>query len=89
MVGSERRNPANGRIYIVVVTADDGRGGVTTQVCVAAVCPHDQNQASLETVLAEAAAARSTVESALANAEALPPVGFYEHGLSAPLGPKQ
>jgi hypothetical protein len=77
-VRSERRAPEDGRFYIGLVRADDGRGGVTEQVCVLAVCPRDQTQESLNAVLAQAAAAAPNA-----------PVELYEHGLSAPLGPKQ
>ncbi|HUU95248.1 MAG TPA: hypothetical protein VM487_05880 [Phycisphaerae bacterium] len=52
LVRSERRGGEDGRLYIVVITADDGNGGVTTEVCVAAVVPHDQDQQSLDDVLA-------------------------------------
>lgn len=77
-VRSERRGREDGRFYIGLVTADDGRGGVTEQVCVLAVCPHDQTQESLNAVLAQAAAAAPNA-----------PLGLYEHGLSDPLGPKK
>jgi hypothetical protein len=89
LVRSERRGGEDGRFYIVVVTGDDENGGVTTAVCIAAVCPHDQDQQSLDAVMAQAEAARIAVQDAVDNNGALPPAGLYEHGLSEPLGPKQ
>ena len=59
-----------------------------TSVCVAAVCPHDQNQTSLDDVLAQAADAVPVLEAAVQN-NTLPPSGMSEHGIAAPLGPKQ
>jgi hypothetical protein len=88
LVRSERRGGEDGRFYVVVITADDGNGGVTTAVCIAAVCPHDQDQQSLDDVIAQAEAAREIVQQAVED-NLLPPLGLYEHGLSAPQGPKQ
>ena|GEM_PF-3185297 len=89
LVRSERRGAEDGRFYILLVTADDGYGGVTTEVCIAAVVPHDQDQQSLDDVLGRANAAVSDVQSAVDNGDPLPPPSLYEHGLSGPLGPKQ
>jgi hypothetical protein len=89
LVRSERRGSEDGRFYIFLVTADDGYGGITTAVCQAAVVPHDQDEQSLDDVLAQAEAAESEVETALTNGDPLPPPGLHEHGLSEPLGPKQ
>ncbi|MBU0617335.1 MAG: hypothetical protein KKI02_06445 [Planctomycetes bacterium] len=89
LVRSERRGPEDGRYYIFVITADDGNGGVTTEVCVAAVVPHDQDQQSLDDVIAQAEAAAVVVQDAVDSGGELPPPGFYEHGLADPLGPKQ
>lgn len=89
LVRSERRGSEDGRYYIFVITADDGNGGVTTGVCVAAVVPHDQDQQSLDDVIAQAEAAVPVVQDALDNGGELPPPGLYEHGLADPLGPKQ
>jgi hypothetical protein len=90
---SERRATENGRFYVVVVTADDGNAGIGTAVCIAAACPHDQNQPSLDDVLAQAAVAAAQVQS-LMDTDTLPPAGqappgLYEHGLAAPQGPFQ
>ena len=97
LVRSERRGSEDGRFYIFLITADDGNGGVTTAVCAAAVCPHDQNQQSLDDVLAQAATAASEVET-VANVlstgnpgDPLPEAisHLHEHGLSDSLGKKQ
>lgn len=92
-VRSERRATGDGRYYILVITADDGNGGVSTAVCIAAVCPHDQTQESLDAVLAQATSAVATVQTEVNN-NTLPPTpnappGLIEHGLSDPLGPMQ
>ncbi len=90
LVRSERRGREDGRYYVAVIEADDGRGGVTTAVCVLAVCPHDQNDpTSLNDVLAQANTAVAAIQSALDSNGALPLAGMHEHGLSAELGPKQ
>jgi hypothetical protein len=77
---SERRGTEDGRFYLGLITADDGNGGVTQQVCILAVCPRDQTQQSLDDVLAQAAGAAGAMDF---------PTGLHEHGLSAPLGPNQ
>ncbi len=87
-VRSERRGPEDGRCYVFVITADDGMAQ-TTAVCIAAVCPHDQNDESLADVLAQADAAAIVVQGAVDSGADLPPAGLHEHGLSDPLGPKQ
>ncbi len=88
IVRSERRGPADGRVYIFVITASDGIAE-TTEVCIAAVVPHDQNDESLVDVLAQAAIAWADVLAAVLAPEPLPPSGLVEHGLSEELGPKQ
>ncbi len=87
-VRSERRGPEDGRYYILVITADDSIAA-TTAVCIAAVCPHDQNQESLAYVLAQAEAAALDVQDAVDAGDPLPPEPLYEHGLSDELGPHQ
>jgi hypothetical protein len=87
LLRSERRG--DGRYCLAVIEARDGRNGVATRACVVAVCPHDQNQASLGLVRAEAAAAKANLLGVLDSGAALPPAGLYEHGLTAPLGPFQ
>lgn len=88
LVRSERRGPEDGRFYIFVITADDGVAE-TTEVCIAAVVPHDQEQQSLDDVLAQAEAAALIAQDAVDNGDPLPPPGLHEHGLADPLGPKQ
>ncbi|UCD73796.1 MAG: thrombospondin type 3 repeat-containing protein [Phycisphaerales bacterium] len=90
LVRSERRGPEDGRFYLLVITADDGQGGITTSVCIGAVVPHDEDDASLADVLAQADASAIIVE-AMAAAGPVDPsaVGLYEHGMSEELGPKQ
>lgn len=87
-VRSERRGREDGRFYIFVITASDGIA-TTTAVCVAAVCPHDQNDpAALEDVLAQAVTAVGVIQGAMDNG-GLPPAGLAEHGLDGELGPHQ
>ena len=97
LVRSERRGAEDGRFYILVVTADDGNGGVTTEVCIGAVVPHDSDPQSLDDVMAQATAAALDIESVLSGS-GLPEPGdplpspiehLFEHGLSRQLGPKQ
>ena len=81
---------SNGRFYVVLVTADDGNGGVTTEVCIAAVAPHDQSDpSSLNAVMAQAAAGAQAIRDALSSDGDIWPPGLHEHGLSGPVGPKQ
>jgi hypothetical protein len=89
LVRCERRGPEDGRFYIFVVTADDGNGGVTTAVCIGAVVPHDQDEQSLDDVMAQATAAKVVVQGAVAAGGPLPPTGLHEHGISGELGPHQ
>ena len=92
LVRSERQGRvwSNGRFYVVVVTADDGNGGVTTEVCIAAVVPHDQNDpSSLDAVMAQAQAGAQAIRDALPIGGNPPPPGLHEHGLAGPVGPKQ
>ena len=89
LVRSERRGKEDGRIYVLVVTADDGRGGVVTLACAAAACPHGQDQASMDDAIAQAIAGAALVQTSIDNGGALPPGALHEHGLSGELGPKQ
>jgi hypothetical protein len=93
LVRSEREGGGEGRFYLFVITADDMISARRTHVCVAAVVPHDQTQQSLATIkalaVAKAAAVRDKIEEV--GVDNLDPsaLGLYEHGKSAPLGPKQ
>ena len=87
LVRSERRGREDGRFYLGLITANDGNGGITTKVCVLAVCPHDQNDpTSLDNVLLQA-----TTAAAAATAVGDDPaaIGLIEHGQSEQLGPHQ
>ncbi len=88
LVRAERHGEEDGRFYIFVVTASDGNSE-TTVVCAAAVVPHDQKPSSRNGVIAQAEAAQAIIQGAVDNGDSLPPTGFYEHGLSEPIGPKQ
>jgi len=77
-----------GRFYLLVITADDGRGGVTVDACIAAIVPHNNSRRSLDRVLAEADAALGALRSAIAMGGPMPE-GLHEVGLSAEMGPKQ
>jgi Tol biopolymer transport system component len=88
LLRSERRGTGNGRFYLVIVGADDGNGGFSEHVCVAAVAPHDQNTISLALVLVEAMNAASQVQAAI-DTESPIPTGLYLDGVSVELGPFQ
>ena len=79
----ERRGGEDGRVYLILATATDCSGNSTT-TCSTVVCPHDQSDAALAEVAAQAAAAEATC-----NATGLPPTGYHQHGVSAELGNKQ
>jgi hypothetical protein len=98
LMRSERRGKEDGRFYLIGIKAEDGNGAISTGVCIAAVVPHDQDPMSLQAVLDQAAAAMALFDQALidqlmvaAPGTALPAAlsHLYEHGLAAPLGPKQ
>lgn len=63
---TDRHTTHSGRSELPLGTSpcslQDGAGGVTTQVCVLAVVPHDQNNPSLDDVTAQAAAAVAAVD---------------------------
>ena len=99
---SERSGRAQGRHYTVVITADDGNGGVTTKLCTLAYIPHDQSDsASIDLILDIAAANEAIIQAAVAGdnlpdppadpTDPLPAplLGLFEHGLSQEFGPKQ
>lgn len=93
LVRGERAGGDEGRWYAMVVTADDGNGGVTTIVCGAAACPHDKKQSSMDEVMAELDAAVAAMQAEVDAAAPAPPVlplpGQFQVGLSAEVGPKQ
>ena len=91
LVRRERRGRGNGRFYILIVTADDGLGGVTKDAAIAAVVPYEDDEASLAQVLIEAEAALADVRAALnlRRSRRHMPDDLYEHGLADESGPKQ
>jgi hypothetical protein len=92
-VRSERRGTEDGRYYIFIITADDGFGGITTKVCIGAVCPHDENQESLDIVMDQAWTKEDEVilyvNELLTGSMDPSDLDLYEHGLSEEMGPKQ
>jgi len=81
---AERDSSADGRVYLIVVTATDAQGNVGFS-CTTVVVPKDQSQASIDSVNAQAAAARAYCT---ANNGASPP-GFFVVGDGPVIGPKQ
>jgi hypothetical protein len=81
---SERKGDADGRVYLIVVTAKDATGNVSVDCCTVVV-PHSMSAAAIASVLAQAAAAEAYCE---ANGGAAPP-GFVVVGDGPILGPKQ
>ena len=89
LLRSERRGTENGRVYLLFITADDGRGGVATAACGVGV-PHDQSDESIADVIAQTAAAVAHAQAFIdADLEPEAPTGYTQHGLSEELGPKQ
>jgi hypothetical protein len=80
---SERAGGDNGRIYLIVVTATDSAGNVSTHTCTIVV-PHDQSPQSIRDVKARAAA----IEAAYALSHQIP-AGFVPVGDGPVRGPKQ
>jgi murein DD-endopeptidase MepM/ murein hydrolase activator NlpD len=80
---SERMGNGDGRVYLVVASATDGSGNVARDCCTVTV-PHARNSASVASVSAQAAVARSFC---LANGG--PPAGFFPIGDGPVVGPKQ
>jgi len=88
LVRGERLGGGDGRYYLLVVTADDGRGGFAIEACIAAVVPHDGSPRSLQRVMSAAEAALADLRAAIAS-EGPVPLYLYEVGLSTAKGPKQ
>jgi DNA-binding beta-propeller fold protein YncE len=88
LVRAERMGSGDGRFYLLVVTADDGRGGVTRDAGIAAIVPHDNSRRSLQRVMAAAEAALADLRDALANDGPIPGA-LHEVGVSDDRGPKQ
>ncbi len=88
LVRGERMGSGGGRYYLLAVIADDGRGGVTIDACIAAVVPHDSGRCSIERITADAHMALDGLRGAL-QAGGPMPEGLYEVGRSAERGPHQ
>jgi FtsP/CotA-like multicopper oxidase with cupredoxin domain len=80
---AERKQKADGRVYLLVTTATDGEGN-TTIACTSVVVPKDQTKTGFASVKAQADAA---VAFYLANGS--PPPGFVEIGDGPLIGSKQ
>ena len=81
---AERSGNGDGRVYLIInlgVSSDDN---VAVQ-CSAVVVPHSQSQASINAVNNMAKAAVQYCEDNQGQA----PAGWYQHGLSEEVGPKQ
>jgi hypothetical protein len=72
---AERDGGGDGRVYLILVTAEDACGN-TSQACLAVTVPHDQSAASADSVAAQAAAA---IEEQCPVAQP-PPDGFFMTG---------
>jgi hypothetical protein len=79
---AERKGDADGRVYLIVVTATDASGN-TAHHCCTVVVPHSQSAAAIASVNAQAAAAKA---SCTANGSPLTP---YVVGDGPTIGPKQ
>lgn len=87
---AERKGNADGRVYLIVVTATDESGNVGYDA-VTVVVPHDKSKKSIASVNAQAQAAEARVEefvSFLSGDSGLPS-GFFVIGDGPVLGPKQ
>jgi hypothetical protein len=91
LVRSERRGTEDGRWYVLVIVADDGRGGITSVACGVAACPHSQDSSSMAAVVGQMLGAQASIQAALdlETPVPLPLGGHVEHGLSGELGPFQ
>jgi hypothetical protein len=81
---AERRGDADGRVYIIRISATDTSNNVSYSYCTVVV-PHGQSKASLSAVNAQAAAA---VAAFVGNGNN-PPAGFFLVGDGPAIGPKQ
>lgn len=80
---AERSGNADGRVYLIVIRATDASG--KTGFCSKTVTvPHDQSNASKNSVSAQANAAK-----AYFTANHIPPPGYVQVGIGPVVGPKQ
>jgi hypothetical protein len=80
----ERVEANDGRVYLIVVTASDGNGGVDRNYHTVVV-PKNNKPANVNAVIAEGAAAEAFAE---ANG-GTPPPGYFVIGDGPIIGPKQ
>ena len=80
----ERVEANNGRVYLIVVTATDGHGGVHRNY-LTVVVPKNNKPSNIDAVIAEAAAAAAFAESNGGS----PPLGYFVIGDGPIIGPKQ
>jgi len=80
---AERKGDADGRVYLIIVTATDASGNVS-RCCRTVTVTHDQSKGSKASVAAQAAAAQSFCEH---NGTA--PPGYFVIGDGPIVGPKQ
>jgi len=87
---SERKGNADGRVYMIVVTATDDSGNTGFDASVVVV-PHDKSKRSMSSIARQAAAIRARREAFakyMIGGGALPS-GYYVIGDGPTLGPKQ
>lgn len=80
---AERKGDADGRVYLVIVTATDAAGNVS-RCCRTVTVAHDQTKASKASVEAQAAAARTYCEQ-----HGTAPPGYFVIGDGPVVGPIQ
>jgi hypothetical protein len=80
---AERKGNADGRVYLIVVTATDAAGNTGFDCCTVVV-PRDRSARSRAAVNAQAAAAEATCLQTGA-----PPSGFFVIGDGPTIGPRQ
>lgn len=71
---AERKGDADGRVYLIIVTAEDECGN-SSQACCTVTVPHNQSKAAKDSVAAQAASAE-----AYCHQNGQPPVGFVRVG---------
>jgi hypothetical protein len=79
---AERRNDADGRVYLIVATATDSSGNIGFSTCTVTV-PHDESAKSGGSVAKQAAAAQAYA----ANHNGSPPPGYFVIGNGPIVGP--
>ncbi|MFN2514712.1 MAG: carboxypeptidase regulatory-like domain-containing protein [Pyrinomonadaceae bacterium] len=84
LLRTERNGGGDGRVYLIIIEFRDAAGNVGFS-CTTVVVPHDESAASINSVNAQAAAAKAF---ALAN-NGNPPPGYFVIGDGPILGPKQ